>query len=253
MTSPFATALLGWKPSSKNKLAWPLVPNFADVDNAESIRIAAGVLQALAVEREVNPEIPQAPGGPLEQAVCDHLGGELPCRHPDREWLVGRGTVITSFDQYAHLSEVDALVRANPELRITVGMDYLIKPDVTVGLGHTVTASGLPPLHAAISCKWTIRSDRVQNIRHECLQMIRHRRGRQPHLVTVTAEPLPSRLASIARGTGEVDAVYHIAYDAMAASVGANANPEQADAWREVTGQRRVLSYEFLAATLAAW
>jgi hypothetical protein len=49
--------------------------------------------------------------------------------------------------------------------------------------------------------------------------MIRHRRGRQPHLVTVTAEPLPSRLASIARGTGEVDAVYHIAYDAMAASV----------------------------------
>ena len=66
------------------------------------------------------------------------------------------------------------------------------------------------------------------NIRHECLQMIRHRRGRQPHLVTVTAEPLPSRLASIARGTGEVDAVYHIAYDAMAASVDANANPEQA-------------------------
>jgi hypothetical protein len=253
MTSPFATTLLGWKPSSKNKLAWPLVPNFADVDNAESIRIAAGVLEALAVERAVNPDVPQAPGGPLEQAVCDHLGEELPRRHAAREWLVGRGTVITNFDQYAHLSEVDALVRANPELRITVGMDYLIRPDVTVGLGRVVTASGLPPLHAAISCKWTIRSDRVQNIRHECLQMIRHRRGRQPHLVTVTAEPLPSRLASIARGTGEVDAVYHIAYDAMAASVGANANSEQADAWREVTGQRRVLSYEFLTATLAAW
>jgi NgoMIV restriction enzyme len=77
--------------------------------------------------------------------------------------------VITGFDQYAHLSEVDALVRANPELRNTVGMDHLIRPDVTVGLGHVVTASGLPPLHAAISCKWTIRSDRVQNIRHECL------------------------------------------------------------------------------------
>ena len=47
--------------------------------------------------------------------------------------------------------------------------------------------------------------------------------------------------------------MYHIAYDAMAASVAANANPEQAEAWREVTGQRRVLSYEFLTATLAAW
>ena len=253
MTAPFATGLLGWKPSGKNKLGWTLVPNFADVDNAESIRIAAGVLDALIVMRELNPEVPQAPGGPLEQAVCDHLGEELARRHADRQWLVGRGTVITRFDQYAHLSELDALVRANPELRITVGMDYLIRPDVTVGLGGVLTASGLPPLHAAISCKWTIRSDRVQNIRHECLQMIRHRRGRQPHLVTVTAEPLPSRLASIARGTGEVDAVYHVAYDAMAASVAANANPEQADAWREVTGQRRVLSYELLTATLAAW
>src|SRR3984957_15432739 len=253
MTATFATELLAWKPSSKNKLGWPLVPNFADVDNAESIRIAAGVLDALAVRRAVDPAVPVAPGGPLEQAVCDQLREELARRHADREWLVGRGTVITGFDQYAHLSQVDALVRANPELRITIGMDYLIKPDVTVGLGQVMTASGLPPLHAALSCKWTIRSDRVQNIRHECLQMIRHRRGRQPHLVTVTAEPLPSRLASIARGTGEVDAVYHVAYDAMAASVAGTANSEQADAWHEVTGQRRVLSYELLVDTLASW
>lgn len=217
------------------------------------MRIAAGVLDVLAVERDVASDVPKDPGGPLEQAVCDHLSSALDALHQDRGWLVSRGAVITGFDQYAHLSEVHALVRANPELRITIGMDYLIKPDVTVGLGGVPTASGLPPLHAAISCKWTIRSDRVQNIRHECLQMIRHRRGRQPHLVTVTAEPLPSRLASIARGTGEVDAVYHIAYDAMAASVAANANLEQADAWREVTGQRRVLSYEFLVNTLASW
>ena len=38
------------------------------------------------------------------------------------------GTVITRFDQYAHLSEVHALVRANPGLRITIGTDYLIRP-----------------------------------------------------------------------------------------------------------------------------
>jgi NgoMIV restriction enzyme len=253
VTAPFATELAGWKLSSKNKLGWPLVPNFADVDNAESMRIAAGVLDFLAVDRDVPSKVPKDPGGPLEQAVCDHLGWALADEHSGRGWQVSRGMVITGFDQYAHLSEIHALVRANPGLRITIGMDYLIRPDVTVGLAHVTTASGLPPLHAAISCKWTIRSDRVQNIRHECLQMIRHRRGRQPHLVTVTAEPLPSRLASIARGTGEVDAVYHIAYDALMASVAANANPEQAEAWREVTGQRRVLSYELLIETLASW
>ena len=54
-------------------------------------------------------------------------------------------------------------------------------------------------------------------------------------------------------GLDEVDAVYHVAYDAMAASVARHANPEQADAWREVTGQRRVLSYELLLGTLASW
>jgi hypothetical protein len=42
VTAPFATRLLGWKTSSKNKLGWALVPNFADVDNAESLRLAAG-------------------------------------------------------------------------------------------------------------------------------------------------------------------------------------------------------------------
>jgi NgoMIV restriction enzyme len=223
MNAPFATALAGWKASGKNRLGWALVPNAADVDSTESMRIAAGVLDALGVSREITSAVPKDPGGPLEQAVCDQLRAALPGYGTGRDWLI-----------------------------ISLGMDYLIKPDVTVGLAGVRTGSGLPPLHAAISCKWTIRSDRVQNIRHECLQMIRHRRGRQPHLVTVTAEPLPSRLASIARGTGEVDAVYHIAYDAMAASVTEHANPEQRDAWREVTRQRRVLSYAVLAETLAS-
>jgi hypothetical protein len=216
------------------------------------MRIAAGVLDALGVCRDATSAVPKDPGGPLEQAVCDHLREVLPGYRTGRDWLIGRSKMITGFDQYAHLKEVDAAVRASPQLRISLGMDYLIKPDVTVGLAGVRTGSGLPPLHAAISCKWTIRSDRVQNIRHECLQMIRHRRGRQPHLVTVTAEPLPSRLASIARGTGEVDAVYHIAYDAMDASVAEHANAEQRDAWREVTRQRRVLSYETLAETLVS-
>jgi len=39
----------------------------------------------------------------------------------------------------------------------------------------------------------------------------------------------------------------------MAASVARHANAEQADAWREVVGQRRVLNYELLLGTLASW
>lgn len=55
------------------------------------------------------------------------------------------------------------------------------------------------------------RSIIMFRIRHEGVILARSRRGREPHIVTVTAEPLPSRLAAIACGTGEVDAVYHVA------------------------------------------
>ncbi len=209
MSATFSTRLLGWKSSPKNKLGWALVPNCADVDSAESLRLAAGMLDNLKIVRGLPSDVPYNPGGPLEQSVEADLAATLPALAPGRQWDVRRGQMVASFAQYEHLYEVDRLVSANPELRVTVGEDYLIRPDVTVGLHDLLVLGKGPFLHAAISCKWTIRSDRVQNIRHEFNQMIRHRRGRLPHLVTVTAEPLPSRLVSIARGTGEVDAVYH--------------------------------------------
>lgn len=70
-------------------------------------------------------------------------------------------------------------------------------------------------LHASISCKWTIRSDRAQNTRLEARNLSRNRKGNQPHIVAVTAEPLPSRLASVALSTGDIDCVYHIALDEL--------------------------------------
>ena len=70
---------------------------------------------------------------------------------------------------------------------------------------------GKPILHASISAKWTMRSDRAQNSRTEALNLIRNRKGHLPHIVVVTGEPLPSRLASLALGTGDLDCVYHFA------------------------------------------
>ncbi len=106
-------------------------------------------------------------------------------------------------------------------------------------------------MHAAISCKWTIRSDRVQNIRHEATILMRNRRGRQPHIVAVTAEPLPSRLASIAMGTGEVDAVYHVALDELLAATTDVGNANQVATINTLIAQGRLLDYSTLAATLA--
>jgi len=257
--APFAIELLGWKRSSKNKRGWAWVPNSADVDNTESITLGAAVLDALGLPnpnltaKAPDPLPPGSPGGPLEQAVCDHLEAELPHLDPARQWVVQRGHSIVDFAQYQHLNGITQAIADNPNLRVTLGTDYLIKPDVTVGLLGTPTLTEHPWLHAAVACKWTIRSDRVQNIRHENSNMIRHRRGRLPHLATVTAEPLPTRLASIARGTGEVDVTYHVAYDELDAAVAASHNRGQQDAWAEVTGQGRLRDYNVIAHALVDW
>ena len=70
---------------------------------------------------------------------------------------------------------------------------------------------GKPLLHASVSAKFTMRSDRAQNSRTEALNLIRNRKGHLPHIVVVTAEPMPNRLASLALGTGDIDCVYHFA------------------------------------------
>ncbi|GET35833.1 NgoMIV family type II restriction endonuclease [Microseira wollei] len=45
------------------------------------------------------------------------------------------------------------------------------------------------------------------------------RRSLWHHIIVVTAEPLPSRIASIALGTGDIDCVYHFSLYELMASV----------------------------------
>jgi hypothetical protein len=64
-----------------------------------------------------------------------------------------------------------------------------------------------------------LRNHRAQNSRSEALNLIRNRRGKLPHIVVVTGEPLPSRLASVALGSGDIDCVYHFALPELRESV----------------------------------
>ena len=77
-----------------------------------------------------------------------------------------------------------------------------------------------------MSCKWTIRSDRAQNSRSEALNLVRNRKGRLPHVVAVTAEPSPARLASVALGTGDLDMIYHLALPELIEAVAETENSE---------------------------
>ncbi len=105
-----------------------------------------------------------------------------------------------------------------PDERINAPRELV---DSTVSLHASLRESngGFPILHASISCKWTMRSDRAQNARSEALNLIRNRKGRLPHVVVVTGEPTPSRLSSLALGTGDVDCVYHFALPELVSAV----------------------------------
>ena len=48
--------------------------------------------------------------------------------------------------------------------------------------------------------------------------MIRNRKGHTPHIVIVTGEPYPQRIASLALGTGDIHCVYHFALKELQAS-----------------------------------
>ncbi len=228
MAAPFVLELLGYAGTK---------PNTADGASPQSVAIASRILELLDVNHQAKGGQPA--GAALERGVAEFLAGALPAVDDSRPWRVGRGGRISAYRQYAHLARLDELVKDEPTLRVELGLDYMISPDVTVSFEHG--SAGLRPvLHAAVSCKFSIRSDRVQNIRHEGVSMIRHRRGRQPHIVTVTSEPLPSRLAAICRGTGEVDAVYHVCLPELSQAVTEVGNYEQNQLLEEIVGQNRL-------------
>lgn len=140
----------------------------------------------------------------------------------------------SDFEQYEHLAYLNAITAENAQLAAALGNDYLVAPDVVVYRDLYEDAEinvaqyivnddvskmadirksngGKPLLHASVSAKYTMRSDRAQNSRTEALNLIRNRKGHLPHIVVVTAEPMPNRLASLALGTGDIDCVYHFA------------------------------------------
>lgn len=106
-------------------------------------------------------------------------------------------------------------------------------------------------LHASISCKWTMRSDRSQNTRTEALNPIRNRKGQVPHIVAVTLEPMPTRLASIAMGTGDVDCTYHSAFYELKEAVDESGNSDQAEMLDTLISGRRLRDISDLPFDLA--
>lgn len=223
-------------------------PSNADKANTPSQEVARRIAASLGAQ--THAKLPAQTAGTLfEGAVCEFLKETFPKLQHLRpgNWDVfnlGNNSELStsSFAQYAHLAYLGEVMQRERELSTVLGNDYVVAPDIVVArqlctdeeinaparyIDDTVCKKadlraangGLPLLHASVSAKWTMRSDRAQNSRTEALNLIRNRKGHLPHIVVVTGEPLPSRLASLALGTGDIDCVYHFALPELLAAV----------------------------------
>lgn len=215
------------------------IPSNADKKNGPSIKIAKSIAEQLGSCTTATKLSGQKAGAGFE-AICSAFIADcfpkLSHLRPGH-WDIGRGDGkkgIARYDQYQHLATLEALANDHPDIAVALGSDYLIKPDIVVArlpesdndinsTSRIVTDDTAkltpirqanqqsPILHASISCKWTLRSDRAQNARSEGLNLVRNRKGRLPHVCVIVGEPTPSRISSIALGTGDIDCVYHFA------------------------------------------
>ena len=236
----------------------------ADTSSRLSKAIAGGIVDilarqnAVAVARGAKPS-GQTLGKQFEQLVAAYLQQTFPRLQNIRPgtWNVIQlgntsSTASSSFAQYEHLSELNRLSADNAQLAAVLGNDYIISPDIVVyrelyedselNAEHSVVDDhvclmsdirkrngGKPVLHASVSVKFTMRSDRAQNSRTEALNLIRNRKGHLPHIVSVTAEPLPGRIALLALGAGDMNCVYHFALDELVRAVQDAGSEESAE------------------------
>jgi len=224
------------------------VPSNADRSSNLSISIAQGIARRLMAKEQVKA-VGQTAGAKFEQLNMEFIEATFPQLQNLRpgKWhiakLGNRNSIKTSsFAQYEHLDYLSRLTKDDPRLAASMGNDYMVAPDVVVYretepdevinaqqliVDNTVSClssirkecNTLPILHASISAKWTMRSDRAQNSRTEALGLIRNRKGHLPHIVVVTGEPMPARIASLALGTGDIDCVYHFALQELVEAV----------------------------------
>ncbi|WP_298726620.1 NgoMIV family type II restriction endonuclease [uncultured Ferrovibrio sp.] len=256
------------------------VPSNADKDSKLSIKIARGIANLLETETGERLNAQRA-GSLFEDITAEFLKKTFPNLGHIRpgKWEVRKvgsrsRLAIAEYEQYAHLVALSEAAKKNPELSAALGNDYTIAPDILVVrelltdheinnereiVDATVSTraairqrnGGKNLLLASISSKWTIRSDRAQNSRSEALNLIRNRKGHLPHVVVVTAEPLPSRLASIALGTGDIDCVYHFALHELMIAVESAGAEDASDMLRIMIQGKRLKDISDLPLDLA--
>lgn len=255
-------------------------PNNADGSNAASRKIACELIRLIDYKPTYENISSQTVGNLFELITKDFLAesfGLLQHIRPGN-WTYSTIMEPSIFDNYDDLAEIRKIAKTSREIATTLGQDYVVSPDIIIAR-EPITDDEInqaqklietqdvvakltpirrsnvdipkPILHASISCKWTLRSDRAQNTRTEALNLIRNRKGKLPHIVAVTAEPTPIRIASLALGTGDIDCVYHFALNELKVGIENIKNEDQLDMLNMLIDGRRLRDISDLPFDLA--
>ena len=167
------------------------VPNFADISSKTSRTLALGLVRRLDCSLCTSPPVGQTVGTVFGELTLDflHRAFRLFQHLRPGKWVFSASQAsigIAAFDQYEHLAALDSALKTHKDLAAALGGDYIIRPDIVIGreplsdseinkkkiilgggpisvltpLRKNNYQSPKPILHASVSCKWTIRSDR---------------------------------------------------------------------------------------------
>lgn len=258
------------------------VASNADGSQKTSVGIALSIAKVLSAQIIPKKLTGQRVGKQFEESVEGFLKKTFPLLQSLRpgEWSienVGGSRAeyqISRYEPYSHLADLASAIENDRNLASVLGNSYEISPDILVlrhpepddvinrdqdlvdaesGRNAVIRKANQdrPIVHAIVSCKWTLRSDRAQNARSEALNVIRNRKGRTPHIAVVTGEPSPSRLASLALGTGDIDTVYHFALPELIKAVDETQNDEAISMLRTLVAGKRLRDISDLPLDLA--
>lgn len=275
MTPEFVADLCGFRPNGN--------PSTSDNNDSLSVEWGHALFSELGVPSG-RPEVVRV-GDEMERAAGDYLAG----LRPDLE--VERSRPVHAFEQYRHLrvfsdftrsyagpggsvksaredllkapafSGRDSIVESLLEAEVRAEQDHalvesllggmpeesLLKVDITVA-----TPAPEQRLLAALSSKWTLRTDRAQDCISQGAKLVSQRRGQMPHYAVLTMEPRPAMLRLIAYGSGTVDCVYHLALDELLVAAEKLAVRRGGSDWRpkktldRMVAQRRLRSFDEL-------
>ncbi len=252
------------------------VPANADSGNRRSVKISSALLSLMGKATVATKAAGQTSGQGLQDHVERFLQTTFPRLghlRPGR-WEITQRKHLDQFAQFAHLAELAKVMEKHPEVRAALGGEYMIEPDVVVMrlpesdkvinrpslvVDDSIAMHAelrevcqpLPLLHASVSCKFTLRSDRAQNVRVEAQNLLRNRKGRVPHIVAVTAEPTFARIAALALGTADLDCVYHVALHELLEATNKCGEADEGLHLMELVGSKRLKDISDLPLDLA--